>query len=172
MSGADSLLDDERLHAALAALGLREIRSDDPARPVDHGVLLGMLLALVESAILRDLTGDRAGQLDGGYRWMLRTLAEQDRPAADRMWAVLLQDRLNRTGDELGAAAGDDALGLVAAAAPALLTAANLLGLLHHTAPGPGLVSSVVTTAQANLSSAGAGVARLRDGLRRDGFEV
>jgi hypothetical protein len=78
------------------------------------GFLLGALLAVVESAILNDRAGV-GPHLAGGYRWTLRELAEQDRPAAERVWAVLLQDRLNRTADEL-AAAGDAALGLVAAA--------------------------------------------------------
>jgi hypothetical protein len=142
------------------------------ARPVDHGVLLGMLLALIESAVRRDLAGAPADSLTSGYQWMLRELAEQDRPAAARMWALLLQDRLHRSVDELGEAAGEDTLGLVAAAAPALLAAANLLGLLHHAAPDPGRVASAVTTARANLATAGTALAGLRDRLRRDGFET
>jgi hypothetical protein len=172
VSGPAPLLDDEHLRAALAALGLREIRSVDPDRPIDHAVLLGMLLALIEVAVRRDLAGVPADSLTSGYRWMLRELAEQDQPAAARTWALLLQDRLHRTVDELREAAGDDTLGLVATAAPTLLAAANLLGLLHHAAPDPGHVASTVTTARANLATAGTALAGLRDRLRRDGFDT
>ena len=88
MSGAaQPRVGDEQLRAALAALGLSEIGSTDPARPVDRGVLLGMLLALAE-AMLHDPAGTRPGGMDSGYRWMLRTLAGGDRPAADRTSAL------------------------------------------------------------------------------------
>lgn len=57
-----------------------------------------MVLALVESAVPRDLADAPADSLGSRYWWMLPELAGQDRPGAARRWVLLFQDRLDLVG--------------------------------------------------------------------------
>ena len=166
------LVDDEQLLAALGALGLREVRSTDPQAPVEYGFLLGALLALTEYFVAAaPLVGADRTVVRGGYRWALDQLAHHDTPTAARTWALLLQDRLNRTADELQTV-GATGQSLVAVAGPAALAGANVLSLLHHTAASPSLVATSVGTAEANLATAAGALDRLRAELRSAGFEL
>jgi len=161
------LISEERIRAALAALGLREIHSADPVRVVDRDILAGALLALA------DLSAGRADpdRLDEGYRWALGTITGGDAAASARWWARLAMDRLHLAADGLPRDAGSG-LPLAEVAGPAALAAANVLMLLHHSAPDPGLVALAVSHAQTNLGRATEGLAQLRVRLAADGYDL
>lgn len=167
MTDPAPLIGEERIRAALAALGLREIHSADPGREVDRDVLAGALLALADIAAGRT---DPA-RLTEGYRWALTTLAGGDTAAAARWWARLAMDRLHLTADGLPRDT-DGGLPLAGVAGPAATAASNALMLLHHPAPDPGLVALAVGHAQTNLDRAGEGLAQLRAQLARDGYDL
>lgn len=161
------LISEESIRAALAALGLREVRSTDPDRVVDRDLLAGALLALA------DMAAGRADpeQLDSGYRAALRIVNDGDTEAASRWWARLTMDRLHLAVDGLPRAASGS-LPLTNVAGPAAAAAANILMLLHNIAPAPGLVTTVVTHAGINLDRAAEGLAELREQLGRDGYDL
>lgn len=167
MTDPPPLTSEERIRGALAALGLREIQSADPARVVDRDLLAGALLALA------DLSASRADpdRLDEGYRWALNTIIGGDAAASARWWARLAMDRLHLAADGLPRDVGGG-LPLAGVAGPAAMAAANVLMLLHHAAPEPGLVALAVSHAQTNLSRAAEGLATLRAQLARDGFDL
>jgi len=162
----ETLISEERIRGALAALGLREIQSADPARAVDRDLLAGALLALADLSA----SGADPGRLDEGYRWALNKVTGVDAAAA-RWWARLAMDRLHLAADGLPRDVGGG-LPLTGVAGPAAMAAANVLMLLHHAAPEPGLVALVVSHAQTNLSRAAEGLALLRAQLARDGFDL
>ena len=99
---ANQRLDDARLRAALDTLGIRDPHPDE-GRRIDNGVLLGILLALTEIAILHDLTDASADSLTRGYRWMVDQSLDGDEADSARLRAQLLQDRLHRSATTSGA---------------------------------------------------------------------
>jgi len=161
------LISEDRIRAALTALGLRDVHSADPGRPVDRDVLAGALLALA------DMTTSRADpdKLAAGYRAALAMLTDGDEPAAARWWARLSSDRLHLAVDGLPRPAHGD-LPLANVIGPAATAAANVLVLLHNTAPDPGLVNTVVTTAGLNLDHAAEGFVVLRERLKGAGYDL
>jgi hypothetical protein len=163
------LISEERIRRALEELGIHDIHSAHPDRPVHRDTLAGALLALSDLAARR-AESDRLGE---GYRWALRLIGGLDEAEAARWWARLMVDRLYLLADgllESGTTGGE--LPLAEVAGPAAMAAANLLALLHHTAPDPGLVSQAVSGADRNLRHAVAGLAALRAMLARDGYDL
>jgi hypothetical protein len=169
----EPVTDDEQLVAALAALGVEDMRSADPARPLPHAWLLGALLLMVELQVRHDVTTPpERREVSAGYRWMLQRLAGGDTPDARRTWAVQLGERLGRTGEELREEEDGHADRLVTVARTASWAAANMLGLLHHVAPAPGDVAEVVRLTGQNLDAATRELDALRAELRGQGFDV
>ncbi|GAA4209162.1 hypothetical protein GCM10022252_75270 [Streptosporangium oxazolinicum] len=154
--------------AALAALGVSQ--ADDAEKP-STAFLVGSLLALVEGAFWQDL--NRSDLLDAhvGYMAVVSALASSEEGAA-RGWAVLLNDRINRTAIEVQEATEGNGRAFIEVAGPAMLVAANLLNVLNHHALTQELMAETIATADHNLKVARRNLGALRGSLRGDGFDL
>lgn len=159
------LITTEQASSALAELGHASVCERGDGIPTD-AYLLGALLAAVEAAC-QDLRLSRLRDVGTGYLAMLLELAGHDGQAAARWWAVMLNDRLNRTALELPEALAVHDRMFVEVAGPAMLVAANLLNVINHADRTPELLDRTITTASNNLEAARSNFDLLRDALRR-----
>lgn len=163
------MLNAQQLRAALQTLGAQEPHPDDDTAGNEAVYLLGVLLALVETAFYRDI--DRADLMaaNDGYTAMLSGLSGHDPQVIRRGWALLLQDRLNRTALALGEATDEGEM-LTGVIGPSMLVAANMLNVVNQRDMAPDMVTNVFNTADRNLQIAHRTLGEVRAVFRANGF--
>lgn len=160
----------ERLKNALTALGIPERDIADSPSANEPAYLLGILLALVETTLNRV---DRAELLamNNGFMDALSGFANGNPQLARQGWALLLQERINRTALTLGEAI-DDGEGkmLEGVMGPSMLIAANMLAVVNRRNMDPELVAKAFNTAENNLETARQNLSKVRAIFRERAF--
>ncbi len=166
--GDPPFLSEEQLRHAVKALGITD--ESDTSR--SRAYLLGALLALVETACYHDLDRVDLPVAHDGYLGALLALSGEDPQACARAWALVLNDRLNRTAVDLNDATDGSGRMFIEVAGPAMLAAANLLNVLNHTGLTEQVMRDTIAYADGNLKTARRNLGQLRETLRRQGFQL
>lgn len=158
----------EQLRGALAALGFADL--DDHPGCDDPVFLLGALLAVAETHS-RELERTELPRAAEGFLAVMMAYAGGDVHGAARGWAVVLNDRLNRTAVELYEAVDGEGRMFTDVAGPAMLVAGNLLNLVNRTEIDQDTLVKTIGGADHNLKTARKNLGALRETLRRQGFK-